>query len=168
MARFYRSPQRSDMSEVEGQADITRTSSISVVDPTLTLDTAFTRGVAKGPRASAGAEFAQIIQAPSRGSGHGTSERWFGLPSSVLSKRQTPWRHWPNRRRRPSALAVLRSITNLEFGRENEQARIILLHWSGVESAPNIKWQTAMMPCPGRCGARIRLPEHTSRPRGAP
>jgi hypothetical protein len=28
MARFYRSPRRSDMSEVEGQADITRASSI--------------------------------------------------------------------------------------------------------------------------------------------
>jgi len=28
MARFYRSPRRSDMSEVEGQADITRTSLI--------------------------------------------------------------------------------------------------------------------------------------------
>jgi hypothetical protein len=81
-------PQRGDMSEVEGQVDITRTSSISVVDPTLTLDTAFTRGVAKGPRASTGAEFAQIIQAPSRGSGHGTSERWFGL--TVVSIVETP------------------------------------------------------------------------------
>jgi hypothetical protein len=36
---------------------------------------------------------------------------------------------------RPSALAVLRPIANLEFDWEHEQARIILLHRSGLESA---------------------------------
>jgi hypothetical protein len=39
---------------------------------------------------------------------------------------------------------------------------------TGVASRvrPAIKWQTAMMPCAGRCGARIRLPEHTEPPEG--
>src|ERR1700689_1926164 len=40
---------------------------------------------------------------------------------------------------RPSALAVLRSTVNLEFGREHEPAQIILLYWSDLESASRHK-----------------------------